>query len=242
MQATLEIQQQPVRRIGTLLKLFKALAISVGLISAATAEPLHLRIGPSFSYPVTTDLPSDTALIPIEKQLDWLYVQAGNYRGWIYLYDLEKAPHINRPEPLQFRDEDEGAPQAEVSITTENALGIGLNFTLLDQDATVRLTSATDRSRDWHSLEAGIRQPFAENGHWTWDGFLGVGVGKNGAGSNRWDSSGDAIMVPLVTASTDINWNIDYKVSIGARVQMQQALSGNSANHGALGLVWKIRF
>ena len=242
MQATLEIQQQPVPRIGGLYTLIKALALTVGLVQAANAEPLHLRIGPSFSYPITTDLPSDTAMIPLQRQLDWLYVQAGDYRGWIYVYDLEKAPHINRPEPLQFVDHDETAPQAEVSLSSESAIGVGLNFTALEQDFTIRLASATDQGSDWHSIEAGLRQPFAENGHWSWDGYLGVGVGKNGAGSRHWDNEGDAVMVPLVSASTDINWNIDYKVSIGARVQVQQALSGNSANHGALGLVWKIRF
>lgn len=243
MQANLETNQQPMPGTGRLLSsIVKALALTVGLSAAATAEPLQLRIGPSFSYPVTTDIPSDTALIPIERQLDWLYVQAGGYRGWIYLYDLENSPHINRPEPLQFRNVDENAPQVEFGFSSESALELGVNFSLMDQDAAVRLTSANTGGKDWHALEAGIRSPFSEGDNWSWDGFLGVGVGKNGAGSKRWDNTGDAIMVPLVTATTDINWNIDYKVSIGARVQLQQALSGNSANHGALALVWKIRF
>ncbi|WP_369856297.1 hypothetical protein [Candidatus Thalassolituus haligoni] len=224
--------------------LTKALALSVGLVSVATAAPIQLRMGPADTYPVSTDIPSDTALIPLKRQLDWLYVQAGEYQGWISIDSLEALPeNIKRLEPLQFRDNsDENNPQFELAATSETALTLGANFILFDQAAAVRITRSTDTNDDWYSLEAGKRFPFAENGRWSWDGYLGVGVGKSSGGSTRWDDEGDDTTVPLLSATTDINWNIAYNVSIGGRVQVQQALSGNSANHGALALVWKIRF
>jgi len=219
-------------------------ASALMLPALAEAEPLQLRLGPSDAYPVITDLPSDSHLIPLKRQLDWIYVSSDGYKGWISVDDLLLTPDaLRRPEPLQFRDQsDENNPQLEVALSSESAFSVGVNFRHWDEDLTVRLSRAAVAPGNWYSASFGKRFMLEESSSWSWDAYLGGGLSKSSGGSKRWNDDGKDATVPYVEASADLNWNFDYNVSVGGRVQVQQALSGNSANHGALALVWKIRF
>lgn len=242
MQAKLEKRSLSGFAASWLTRIISLTIVSFGLVSIANAEPLQLHLGPSYAYPVTTDVPSDATLIPVEKRLDWLKVRVGEYSGWIHIQDLERMPNIKRPEPAQFRYTPDALVQMELSVSTESALGLAANFEMLNQDASVRYWHSVRSNTEWDSLEIGLNRMLKESEKWSWDGYLGVGVGLNESGSRRWSDTRDSETVPLVSASTEISWNIDYKFSVGARAQTQQALAGNSANHGALALVWKIRF
>ncbi len=242
MQAKLENRLLSRPAAGWITHITKLMVLGAGLVSMAHAEPLQLHLGPSYAYPVTTDVPSDETLIPIEKRLDWLKVRVGEYSGWIHIKKLESVPHDKRPEPAQFRYIADSRVQLELSASTESALGIAANFDMLDQDVSVRFARSVRNTQEWHSLEFGLNRVFKESEKWSWSGYLGAGVGLNESGSARWSDKRSEEMLPLVAASTEISWNIDYNFTVGARAQTQQALAGNSANHGALALVWKIRF
>ena len=220
----------------------KLAALGIGLVSFSHAEPLQLHLGPSYAYPVTTDIPSDVTMIPIEKRLDWLKVRVGEYSGWIHIDELEKVPHVKRPEPAQFRYSPDPLVQLELSASTESALGVAANFEMLDQDVSVRFYHSARNSQEWNALEFGLNRVFRDSEKWSWSGYLGAGVGLNESGSGRWSDEGKEETLPIAAASTEISWKIDHNFSVGARAQTQQALAGNSANHGALALVWKIRF
>ncbi|WP_221793018.1 hypothetical protein [Oceanobacter mangrovi] len=244
MKATLEQLRQA--SLATKARSFALTGLTAGLLMSAAcqAAPLQLRLGPAANYPVITDLPSDSNLIPLKRQLDWLYVKSGEYEGWISVDELMLNPDtLRRPEPLQFRDQsDENHIQLDMAVTSESALALGINFRAWEEDLTVRLSRSVDHEDPWYSASFGKRFMLEESESWSWDAYLGGGLSKNSDGSRRWDDDGDSATVPYIEASADLNWNLAYNVSFGGRVQVQQALSGNSANHGALALVWKIRF
>lgn len=227
---------------GWIAHITKLAALGIGLVSLSHAEPLQLHLGPSYAYPVTTDIPSDVTMIPIEKRLDWLKVRVGEYSGWIHINELEKVPHVKRPEPSQFRYIPDSLIQLELSASSESALGIAANFEMLNQDVSVRFSHSARNTQEWNALEFGLNRIFRESDQWSWNGYLGAGVGLNESGSGRWSDDKKEETLPIVAASTTFSWKIDYNFSVGARAQMHQALAGNSANHGALALVWKIRF
>jgi len=242
MQAKLENRLLSRTAAGWIAHITKLVVLGIGLVSISHAEPLQLHLGPSYAYPVTTDIPSDVTMIPVEKRLDWLKVRVGEYSGWIPIKELERVPHDKRPEPAQFRYVPDSAVQLEISVSSESALGLAANFEMLDQDVSVRFAHSVRNNQEWHALDFGLNRIFKESEKWSWSGYLGAGVGLNESGSSRWSDTSTEETVPLVAASTEISWNIDYNFTVGARAQTQQALAGNSANHGALALVWKIRF
>lgn len=227
------------RKYRSLMRLWLSFILLVCWYSPLAAESLILlRKGPGSAFPVVFEIPADHRLTPVRIQGDWVLLSDELRQGWAHQDSLAITQQLTPARLWLIRESRQLSDwQLQLGLDSQQALLTGIRFPWQQHSLALRFSHSAAES-SWQSLELAGE---TDLGRSDWRAGIALGLGHNDRGQDRWHNDAREQTTALISANLDWQRQINKQLAVLVRLKSEQAVSGNSANHNSLALVWNLK-
>ncbi len=239
----LGLGKHPLTACSGKLLIFILLQSLVAQFSLADDRRIQLRNGPGDAFSVVFEVSSDHGLKPIRLQGEWLLLGNERIQGWAHRSDISQSVHVSESQLWLIRQKPIVSQwNLQFGGSSQRAVNIALAYPVKKNTLALRAQRRAFGESAWQSLSLALEtdlKRFGETQTLRAGAFVGVGV--NEEGSSHWSDDQTMLTTGLVGLNLDWHADLNKQLSMIMRLNTEQALSGNSANHNEVSLIWNLK-